>query len=225
MFLNIQSILAGLGAVLIWSFSPVLIKVQALAMPLSLFLVLRYGLSTVLLSPLIFQLRKENLKVSISGWLGLCICLVAHLGCQVFAIRELPIVWYVVFFSLSPLISLLLVQRKLSWQTWFYIGLCVIGTWVFISQEKLTSISLSSVIALVVTVLFWAGLTKFMKDIQSQLSDLKVTALSNLISFLLFAGYWLVDGLPFQSMNFSNFASIFVLSLGVPLGFFYFLSA
>jgi drug/metabolite transporter (DMT)-like permease len=215
--------LYGLSAILLWSIAPVLMKTQADNLPLTFLLLLRYGLSSLIFVPVLRGVAFRRLPWR--AGLKLAACLGLHLSMQVLAIRQLQVTWYVVFFSLAPIISLFLL--RLCWTPQMRLGvvLAVFGSLLFVRDSRWEQISFLGFACLALSVVSWAWLSVLLKDLQSQFNDWQVTALCNLLSFAVFVLLWIANRCPQQTLTLSDWGAIGALSLGMPLAFFLFTRA
>ena len=220
--LSTRALFAGFGAILIWSLAPAVTKLEGSSLPLSYFLLLRYGFSSLLLLPVLIKIQPSRLEKAPMLWLGLIVCLGIYLALQVVAVRHLPVSWYVVFFTLTPAVSLLLLRIRMNFLTVAGLVGAILGSLFFIQDLSWDSLPLWGFFCLFVSMLGWASMTLLIKKLQGGLNDLQVTTVCNFIPLVIFTGYWLVDGCPVVPLSLGDSALVLTLSLGMPLAFFLF---
>lgn len=216
---RLAGILASLLAVVIWGVSPAIVKTPAQQLPLAYFLLLRYGMSTILFFPIFSRSLFSRILEERRSFLLLSISIFVHLSFQIISLRYLSVSWYVVLFALAPLISMLILGQKITGMTAFFFILATLGSWLFLDSDSLNFESWLGIGSLILSIIAWGFLTKGIKGTQKRVNDLEMTALCNLIAFIAYLGLWLMMELPVSPLNRSSLLAIGFLSVSVPVGF------
>jgi probable blue pigment (indigoidine) exporter len=221
---NIRTVayLAGAVAIVLWAMSPSLVKLQAMALSTLYFLFVRYLVSTVFLSPVLVKIDFRRLQLGNWFWLSSACLLSLHVGLQVIALKGMPSGLYVLAYALSPVLTLIVMQARIPRLGWLYIVFGTIGAIVFALGSGLAAVSISGLVALLISMLSWVLLTKNMVTAQAHLSDIQITSLMNVGSFLVFSALFLIFDRNVAVLRTGDWMSIVILALSIPLALFLF---
>ena len=217
---NLKAVFAGILAIILWGAIPALVKVGAGTLPISFLLLLRFTISFLLVLPIILKTSDRFKLIDKTTWAGLLIVLGANYFFQALAMVELPISWYVVIFSLNPVLALLSLRLKINLKSWMACGVAAISTFVFVRADEFAGhITALGVISLVVGMLTWVGYTYIAKRLQGLFNDGEVTAITQMISMLSVLIMWLGQGTPVVPLSSEAFISVLVLGITSPLAY------
>lgn len=214
-------VFAVIFANLVWGLSPVLVKLSLQNIDEMNFLFIRLGFSALFLSSFIIKaipkMRRLNIWYVFFGVATVSI----HYYLQVFALKGVPVSWFVFFYALCPVISLFVTQVQFSIQILMICSLAILGTWMFVDLASSPYISPQSLLALFGSIVTWSVFTAIIRKWQTVLNDTEISAMTSGLSFLVFA----LIILPQCSFNsndwtFSTVGPIIVLSLLLPAAFF-----
>lgn len=214
-------IFAGIIAVLIWGLTPVLTKLGIAGISPINFLIIRYGLSTALLIPILKTVKRQiftNDKRVLLFFFAIAI----HLSSFTYSLKNLPVSWYILLFSLSPIASLFFIKAKLTPRSILYIVVGAAGALCFLSDKFLANFHFKSFVALLISISSWIYITVQIKWLQNSFSDKQITSIGNLATFLTSVPIWLASGANIPELSSKNWIVIASLAVIVPLGFYLF---
>lgn len=222
------SYISGIIAVLLWSVLPVLVKSSFLEIPVSYFLVLRFSISLVLFIWFLPQILRKLLQVKLSYNILFAAILGANYFLQSLAIKNMPVSWYIVIFSLNPLISCLLLRIKFNKNLILSFILSILGVCLFLFTDikTLQSISLSSFVFLVAGMFLWVFYTLMAKEYQKSMSDFEIMNASNiysLFSAMLVWSFFNFPTVPVTTLSSGSLIALFLSSVGLPVAYFLYL--
>ncbi len=213
---------AGILAVFLWSAIPALVKLGTTSQALSFVILLRFLISSLLFTPLLPQILQNAKKISLKALLILAITLSANYYFQGLAMQSLPASWYIVIFSLNPLLALAAIGVKLNRKILLAAFISIIGTFLFINAGGGWSAPISSIFYILIGMLTWVGYTMLVKKLQTQLSDLEVTGVTQILALFGTLIIWLGTGLPTAQLQTQDLTSIIILGFSTPLAYFAF---
>jgi drug/metabolite transporter (DMT)-like permease len=222
------SYFAGIISVFIWALLPVLVKSSFTQISVSYFLLIRFGLAIFVLSSLIWKFRRQLFHLQPKVYFNFLIVLGANYWLQCLAIKDLPVSWYIVIFSLNPFLSLLLMKTCWSQRLILSLILGIMGVLLFLFKDEqfLNGIPLYGFLYLVGGMLTWVLYTFMSKQTQSKISDTTLTLLTQILSFIAVFFIWLIDGFPHESLmqlNTLSWASIILSGVGLPVAYYLYL--
>ncbi|MBC7370631.1 MAG: DMT family transporter [Bdellovibrionaceae bacterium] len=180
------SILAVLFANLIWGLAPVLAKVGLEGVDEVSFLLLRFGLSSLLLAPFVIRALRKIRFLSIQEILIGVVAVSFHYYLQIYALKHVPVTWYVFFYSLCPIISLFALRVRLSLRLMAVCALAIVGTFVFVDLGSGANISATALLALLASVGTWVLFTVGIRSWQKKMSDIEISGMTSFLSFVVF---------------------------------------
>jgi drug/metabolite transporter (DMT)-like permease len=123
---------AGLLAIAIWAAIPSVVKVALQGTDISLFLLLRFMVPAPCFLLSLSRLRKKLMPGDGRRFVALGLVLGLNYTLQTHAMNGLPASWYIVIFSLSPIISLMVLKTRLSRTVSMLVATAVVGTLLFV---------------------------------------------------------------------------------------------
>lgn len=217
-----RSIIAGLIAVFLWAAIPALVKSGTTPENLTFLLVLRFVCASLIFLPFVLKIIKKSSEVSIYKWLTLGLILGVNYYFQGLAMHMVPASWYVVIFSLNPIIAIFLLRIPLDKNKILGFSAAAIGTLTFIFNDVDTNVPVLALVYITLGMMAWVLYTQQIRNFQKVYSDLETSALTQFISLLACLVLWMGEGLPIQSLKSEQGLSILVLGLTTPLAYFCF---
>jgi drug/metabolite transporter (DMT)-like permease len=218
---NIRSILAGTLAVFLWAAIPALVKTGTTQDNLSFLLVMRFLISSLIFLPFLkkvcsklFQIPKKQLAI-------LAVILGANYYFQGLAMHLVPASWYVVIFSLNPIIAILLLKIPLTSRKWIGFSLAFIGTLLF-TIGQMESAPWLALIYITIGMLTWVLYTQTIQKFQTVFNDIESSAVTQFFSLIACAMIWFGHGLPTEELGAAQWTSLAVLGLTTPLAYYCF---
>lgn len=219
--LNLKSILAGILAVFLWAAIPALVKTGTNENNLTLLLVIRFLISSVVFLPLLKTVLQRLPQIPIKTLLLLTIVLGANYYFQGLAMHLVPASWYVVVFSLNPILALLLLKVPLNTRKWSGIILAFLGTLLF-TVGQMSSAPWQALVFITIGMLTWVLYTQIIQKFQSIYNDVESSAITQLVSLGACTVLWLAHGTPAQSLEPQQWTSLIILGLTTPLAYYCF---
>ncbi len=177
---------SGIFATFLWALFPALCKLVLVNLSPYQFLILRYGISfgfLMFLSPRVF---KYFHKIPMSSWALIFVMASLHNATQALCLTEVPVFWYVLFFSCSPILTYFLFPGHRHCSNYAYLFLAVLGTYVFIDIQTIPNApSGLSLFYLFLSVVSWAFLTRVMIVFHEIYTDFEVSYILNGSNFLI----------------------------------------
>jgi drug/metabolite transporter (DMT)-like permease len=222
---KLAPLLAGLAAVFIWAAIPALVKTGCTEQNLAFLLMMRFLIASLLFSPVIFNVLKKLTLVSKIDLVLLMLILGTNYYFQGLAMIRLPSSWYLVMFSLNPILALLTLRLKLRYQQIFGIGIACIGSVLFVNTAELSQqFPVSSYIFLTLGMLTWVLYTWKIQAIQKVMNDIESTALTQILSLVAATAIWVYSERSMVSIKFTEMIPLLILGIFTPaayLGFNY----
>lgn len=215
-----KSIVAGVGAVFLWSAIPALVKLGSLNQDISFLIVLRFAVSTLIFIPLLPRVFAKCRFISWKMLLLLATTLACNFFFQGLAMKELPASWYIVIFSLNPILVLVAFGVRLNLRLMVWTTIPLLGTFLFIEGGGGWQFSALAMIYLVFGMLTWVLYTILLKKIQVHINDLEITALTQVAALVGSIVIWLARSAPHQILSREDLFSIVVLGISTPLAYF-----
>jgi drug/metabolite transporter (DMT)-like permease len=218
-----KGILAGTVSVFIWALIPSLVKFGVAGDNLNGFLFSRFLLSSLVLAlPLYASIRKLRRSNILPVFLY-CLLAMIHFYYQAFALTEVSVGWYIVFFSLAPVFSLILVKGKLSRKLLLALSFGVLGAIAYaFGHYEISHIGYTELASLLWSFMSWIGVCVLVTRIQNSFTDLEIASLGNFSMFffaLFFLNFDIGSALSGDVVYWLVIAS---LALFAPLSFFLF---
>jgi drug/metabolite transporter (DMT)-like permease len=211
----------GIAAVFLWAAIPAFVKVGSAENNLSFLLVIRFLIATALFIPIFPKLFGRLKQIPLLFWFGLIVCMAANFYFQGLAMIHLPVSWYLIIFSLNPLFALMLLGVRLTKQGIWGIGLCMLGTFMFVDLDDLSkSYGTWALICLLIGMLTWVVYTWLAKKMQTVFSSFETTALTQAAALLGCTAIWLAEGMPSYQPNLSESGALLALGLLTPVAYF-----
>ncbi|NNM59609.1 MAG: DMT family transporter [Legionellales bacterium] len=217
-------IIASLSIVL-WGILPTVVKFSINDLNVSSFLVLRFFVSTVLLIWVLPSLLKKRAKLN-KNFLLLFLAIVAVLFVsQTLALRFLSVTTYIVAFTLTPLLTLLILRYKLSRKACLGVFLAVTGSLVFFYRSgnvSLFHINYIAIFLMFLGMISWVFYTLVISKLHKNFNDFEIVALTNYLALFSSIIFWFLNGLPVDKIpNEIMLASLLSGGL-IPLAFIFF---
>lgn len=219
--INIKSILAGILAVFLWAAIPALVKTGTTEENLTLLLVIRFLISSVVFLPLLKTVLLKVPQIPTKTLLLLAAVLGANYYFQGLAMHLVPASWYVVIFSLNPILALLLLKVRLNTRKWTGILLAFTGTLLF-TVGQMSSAPWLALVFITIGMLTWVLYTQIIQKFQSVYSDVESSAITQFVSLAACLLIWFSHGIPTQSLEPHQWSSLIVLGLTTPLAYYCF---
>lgn len=210
---------AGLGAVIIWSLAPLLLKLVLNGVDVTQYLFLRFLMSTILFLPVcggLFSGLRQMSWRHIAFFSG---SIAFNFTLQAYALKGLPTSWYIILFSLAPLMTVFILGNKLKLQQLAGFAACIIGTLFFIRLNELPGVGVAPFAFLLLSLVAWIALSKSMVSFQKTFSDVQVSALLNIVGLALFFPLWLLGSDDIALPSTSGLALIGALAVLMPVAF------
>ncbi len=215
---NFNSILAGVLAVFLWAAIPALVKTGTTPENLSFLLMVRFTISSLVFLPLLKKIWSCLGRVSKIDLLVLAVILGANYYFQGLAMHLVPASWYVVIFSLNPILAVLLLRIRLSGRKWLGLGLAFLGTLLF-TVGQVQAAPWKALVYITIGMLTWVLYTKVIQRFQKTFNDTESSALTQFVSLASCLLIWFVDGTPLQPLSTPQWSSLVVLGLTTPLAY------
>ncbi len=214
---------SGSSAVLLWAITPVIFKLGMESIPLSYLLVLRFSVAVLLLLPFLPNLIKKRAGISMIDLLSLQIILAGALFSMGTALKSLSASFYIIVFSLSPILTLFLFRSVRLVKIIGPVLIMAIGTLVFVETTELSKHSdIGDIAWLLLGMLLWVLYTRFLSRLHTVCSDVDITTLTNLLCLIGSIIWWGCEKfsvVPLSGLTFSIAAISGILS---PIAFFAF---
>lgn len=214
---------AALLAVLIWSVAPAVMKLGLSHMDTISLLLCRFMLSSILFIPVVIGVFKKIKTLTVKNWLAFSTIVGVIYFLQMSALKSLPVSWYLVVFSLNPILSLIFMKVSFNKRLLLSLALAIVGTSLFLKFDELSfEISLSSWIYMGGGMLAWVAYSSFLPVMQKSYSDFEITALTSFVGLLSTGVVWVANGSG--NLSFDTVGTISSLGLGIlfPLAYFLF---
>lgn len=183
--INYQAIFAGTMATFLWALLPALSKFSLPYVTVSQFLLIRFTISFSLLAYLTPRIFRKFHVLPWMAWISIFVCASTHNVTQAFCLKEVPVYWYILFFSTSPIFTYLMLPSKKQYVIYFYFILAIVGTIIFLQSTNIEiTFSKFSVVCLFISVISWSVLTCLMIYFQKIYKDLEVTYILNLCNLV-----------------------------------------
>lgn len=226
MLLNYMRFLIPYGsliiAITIWGGLPTLTKLALSNMTVLGFIAVRFVFSSLLLSPYLISVAKKCRQVSLRYWLAFTVTISLMFYSQTWAIEQVAVSWYVVVFSVTPVVMALCLRYKMHWQA--TLGVIVVGfsLSVFLSNgHDSGQWHILGLLAVLVGMLCWVGYSILITQFHHAYSDIQITALTSFIAAIVNLIIWLAKT---QStvLYFNSYAYLFSAIAGIvlPVAFF-----
>lgn len=214
---------SAFAAVLIWSFAPAIMKMSLSHMDLTSLLLTRFIVSSFIFIPTLKSVITKINDLNLKNWLIFCTIVSVIYFLQMAALKNFPVSWYLIIFSLNPILSLIFMKIDFNRKVLISIAIAILGTALFLDFKDLTlQISLTSWLLMIGGMLAWVGYSSFLPVMQKSYSDSEITALTSFVGLLSTGTVWLING--FSPLSFDKVGIISSISLGVlfPLAYFLF---
>lgn len=218
---KLKSIIAGILAVFLWAAIPAFVKVGTTEQNLSYLLVLRFMLASLLFLPVVGRILKKATKIPARQWGLLTIVLGMNYYFQGLAMHGVPASWYVVIFSLNPIIALALLKIPISKKKLLGLLLAFSGTLLFVSSE-FGHAPILAIFYIFIGMLTWVVYTKFIQNFQKVYTDIESSALTQFVSLFASLLIWAWQSCPTQSLNSLEMSSMLALGTTTPVAYFCF---
>jgi len=218
---NINSILAGILAVFLWAAIPALVKTGTTQDNLSFLLVIRFVISSLIFLPLLKRVYSKIFQIPKTQLALLAVILGANYYFQGLAMHLVPASWYVVIFSLNPIIAILLLKIPLTSRKWTGFALAFIGTLLF-TVGQMESAPWKALVFITIGMLTWVLYTQIIQKFQTVFNDVESSAVTQFFSLAACALIWLGHGFPTEALGSAQWSSLAVLGLTTPLAYYCF---
>jgi drug/metabolite transporter (DMT)-like permease len=213
----------GLLAVALWAAIPAFVKVGSTDESLSYLLVLRFLISSALFIPVLPKIWSKRRQITLSQYLLLSACLGANFYFQGLAMIRLPVSWYLIIFSLSPVLALPFMGVRVGRRTVFGVMLALLGTGMFIDLSEVQSnYGVLPILFVVIGMITWVVYTLMARRLQKTHSSVEVTALTQFCAMTSCSALWIIHGVPTSILTTSNQLAILALGILTPVAYFAF---
>lgn len=181
-------------AITIWGGLPTLTKLALDNMTVLGFIAIRFIFSSLLLSPYLLTVIKKSPDVPLKYWLILTVIITLMFYSQTWAIQQVAVSWYVVIFSITPVIMALCLRYRMHWQA--IVGVILVGfsLLVFLSKGRDSGQwHLLGLTAVIVGMLCWVGYSLLVTRFHHAYSDIQITAITAYIAALVNVIIWLIN--------------------------------
>lgn len=214
--------LAAVLAVAVWSVLPLLIKHTAFDANIALFLLLRFTMSTLLLSPVLPALWRKLPALSPMLWLGFLLLNAMNYFVQTLALQLLPATLYIVAFALTPILCLLALRIRLRLQAWLWTAVTLLACLWFVLAGGPThhgELSVTAMLAMLGSMLSWALYSAYIQHFQALFRDVEIAGLGSVFGLLAALPVWLAGGLSLAGASAPGVAGAVLIGAIVPLGY------
>lgn len=218
---NFKSIFAGTLAVFLWAAIPALVKTGTTEENLSFLLVARFLISSLLFLPVCKIILARLPQIPKILLVKLSVILGANYYFQGLAMHLVPASWYVVIFSLNPIIAILLLKIPMTPRKWMGFSLAFFGTLLF-TWGQMSSAPWLALVFIAIGMLTWVLYTQTICQFHKVFNDVESSAITQFASLLSCSLIWLAHGLPIQSLDTVQLSSVLVLGLTTPLAYYCF---
>lgn len=213
---------AAIVAVFVWAVLPVLIKSAAFDSNISLFLFVRFVVSTILLGFVLPSVLKKFSSLRPVEWIGFLLINGGIYFLQTLALQSLPASLYIVFFSLTPVLCLFALRIRLHSKAWAWIAVTILAClWFSLSGKENASkfVSFVTILAMAGSMIGWALYSAYIIRFQSAFDDLEISGLSSIFGLLASFPVWAINGFSFSGVNSSNLTGAVMIGIIVPIGY------
>ena len=99
-------------------------------------------------------------------------------------LEEVPVTWYILFFSASPILTFAMLPGKKPRETYLYSALALAGTVIFLNPTNVAHYpSAIALLYLLVSVTSWVLLTRLMIAMHKAYSDMEISFILNFCNF------------------------------------------
>jgi drug/metabolite transporter (DMT)-like permease len=211
----------GIIAVALWAAIPAFVKLGTTAELLPFLLVLRFAISSLLFTPLLKSIWKKRRAVDARWFVLVALCLGANFYFQGLAMIDLPVSWYLVIFSLSPVFALIFSELRLHIKTVAGVGIAIIGTLLFVDLKEVHEhYGALPIFFVTIGMLTWVAYTSIVRRFQSAFSSVEITALTQFAALVACIVIWAVKRFPMVKLSAASGSSILALGLLTPLAYF-----
>jgi drug/metabolite transporter (DMT)-like permease len=219
---------SGIIAVFLWALLPVFVKESFAEIPVTYFLVLRFFATTLLFVGFLPNLLRKISSIPKKLLAQIFVILGMTYLMQSLAIKELPVSWYLLIFSLNPLIASILLGFALNSRIILGFVFAAVGVLSFLAQESglLHTISIKSFLFLGGGMLMWVLYTVVAQKIQKNLSDFESMLMTNVLSLGSSLLIWILNSRPTVSLlqiSSTSWGALILSSLGLPLAYYFYL--
>lgn len=221
--MNYKSITAGFFAVLIWSIIPALVKVGSSSETLSFFLFGRFIIASILFLPFLKEILTKMKQIPKTKWLLLATVLGGNFYFQGLAMEAVPTSWYLVVFSLNPILTLLFIGSNWNKSLIMALVICIFGSFLFLkSSEFKVEQNMLVLLYMFLGMLTWVLYTVIIKGFQKIYNDTETTGITQFLSLISVTAIWFYQGFPVKDLNLTEVSSVIILGLTTPLAYFLF---
>lgn len=213
---------ALLLSVAIWGGLPTITRIALTKMSVLAFITMRFLFSSILLSPYFLDVIKKYKKVSFGYWLAFVVTITLMFYSQTWSVAHIPVSWYVVIFSITPVVMALCLRYQMKWQAVFGVFLVLVNLFLFLSSgHGVFQWSVFGLVAVLIGMLCWVAYTVLLHQFHSIYNDIQITALTCYIAAAVNFCIWMFQG-SYSGFHLSVYSCVISASLGIilPLAFF-----
>ncbi len=178
-------------AISIWGGLPTITKLALSNIDIHGFILIRFLVSSILLSPYLKNILKQCRLISLKHWVFFTITVSMMFYSQTWAIEQIDVSFYIIIFSITPVIMALCLQYKIYWQAMLGIIIVSVTLIVVFSQNSSTRVlNISGVIATFIGIFCWVIYSIFVTKFHHIYNDIQITALTSYIAFLISCILW-----------------------------------
>lgn len=205
---------------LVWGLAPILAKTGLQYVNEIDFLLVRFALSSLFLSPWVLSGVKKLGRLSAGKVLLGIVSVSANYYLQVFALKQAPVTWYVFFYALCPILSVFVIRIALSARLAVAVGVACLGIWIFTDLQK-SNIDGVTLAALIMNVVSWVLFTWSIQSWQKILDDAEISGAVSFLSLFVFLSIAVMRS-EWTMAGWNTFSLIPTLALAVllPAAFF-----
>ncbi|MGQ5524299.1 DMT family transporter [Chitinimonas sp. PSY-7] len=210
-------------AVAVWAVMPILVKHAAFESNISLFLVVRFTLSTILLAAVMGGIVRKLSAQKPIEWLAFLLLNGVIYFLQTIALQALPATLYIVVFSLTPILCLITLRIRLNSWGWLCVGITLVSCiWFAQSGKHDTSSSLSwtAMLAMLGGMVSWAIYSAFIIRFQTTFSDVEIAGLSSVFGLMAALPIWAFSGFSTAGVSGLHLGGAALIGLIVPIGYY-----
>jgi drug/metabolite transporter (DMT)-like permease len=211
-----------LVALVVWAALPSFTKIALSGMSVISFIAIRFIFSSILMAPFLKQVAVNLLKISARFWLVFILTISIMFGSQTFAVSALPVSWYIVIFSATPILIALCLRYRFNYKSILGLALVFLGLIFFFlnTYKDNGSFSWIAIFCTIIGMFSWVFYSVLIKHLHKTYNDVQITALTTYLGAIasLIAAFFLRVNLA--SIHWHSFLITAVLGLILPLAFF-----
>ncbi|MBN8828019.1 MAG: DMT family transporter [Sphingobacteriia bacterium] len=190
-----KGVTAGITATFLWAFLPTLCKIALSGTNINQFLLLRY---IVAFSTLFYLTRRTFRKfnqIPLWIWCAIFFTITTHNLTQALCLKEIPVSWYIIFFSCAPILTYMLLPGSKNKGFYACFLLAIYGTYVFLNPEDIVQLqSKMGLVFLFVSIMSWVIITRLIIYFQKVYNDFEIAYILNTCNLIGAVTLFLLSG-------------------------------